>query len=134
MPSQVEAPMLKESLIDLGFEGWNFYLVDQVRGKCNFTNRYITIPIHAIQEKKKGYLEWYVAHELSHAYAGFEAMHGPLFMAQLLRLCPKDFLHFETSYKPRYAQAAGISHKPGHTAYKIGKQVHHINDADWMEG
>ena len=56
-----------------------------------------------------GHLIYYVAHELAHLYAGKDAAHGPKFMRVFKKLCPRDLQHYELSYKPRNAKAAGIS-------------------------
>lgn len=91
-------------------KGWNIYVVNQSRGRCWFKAQVITIPTFAIKHGK-GYCTWYISHELAHSYAGILAKHGPLFMRELIRICPAEYIHLETGYKPRLAIAAGISKK-----------------------
>jgi hypothetical protein len=90
---------------------WKFYAVNQSRGRCFFDSKTITIPMFAIN-RGIDYKTWYISHELSHAFAGAHANHGPEFMRWLKQICPKDCVHFELGYKPRNAAAAGIR-KPG---------------------
>lgn len=89
-------------------DGWTFYVVNQVRGRCYYGRKWITIPVHAWKRQDDGYLVYYVAHEAAHAYAGASADHGPKFMAWLKKLCPAQYIHYELTYKPRQAFAAGI--------------------------
>ena len=94
-------------------DGWSLYATDTRSGRCRWSDKTLTIPVWAIEEETKwslrpGYLKWYVAHEIAHAYAGPKANHGPDFMVQLRRLCPPDSLHYELGYKPRNATASGI--------------------------
>lgn len=88
--------------------GWRFFPVDQSCGRCFYAEKVITIPLWAIQDKRIGYLVWYVSHEIAHIYAGYRALHGPIFMEWLKKICPKEFQHYEIGYKPRNAVAAGI--------------------------
>jgi hypothetical protein len=92
--------------------GWRFYAVDQTRGRCYYKHKVITIPAWVINQtnnksKQIGYKDWYIAHELAHTFARGDN-HGPLFMAQLKRICPKEYVHYEIEYKPRNANSAGI--------------------------
>lgn len=87
---------------------WVFYAVDQDRGRCYYDYKVITIPVHAFQSSAIGYLVYYIAHEMSHAFAGPEAGHGPLFMQQLKRICPAEYQHYETGYKIKQAILSGI--------------------------
>ena len=92
-------------------KGWRFYVVEQERGRCYFQQRVITVPIWAIQ-KGLDYRTWYLAHELSHFLAstnGYTGQHGAPFMEELVKICPKNCIHFETTYKGRNASMAGIS-------------------------
>lgn len=89
-------------------QGWQFFVVDQTRGACYHARRRITIPIWALQCNIE-YLEWYISHEMAHAFAGHTAKHGEYFMAWLQAICPAYALHHETSYKPRNAKSIGIS-------------------------
>lgn len=93
-------------------EGWKFYAVDQDRGRCYHGSKVITIPTWTIDRRSLDYRVWYISHELSHAFAGWKAHHGPDFMEWLKRICPADCVHHELGYKPRNAAAAGIR-KPG---------------------
>lgn len=93
---------------------WRFILTYQSRGWCSLRDKTITIPewvLAARMEKLKGkgYATWYVSHELAHSYAPRQEQHGPLFMEQLIRICPKEFQYFEYGYKQRNAKDAGVS-------------------------
>ena len=87
---------------------YEIFVVDQQRGRCYFSEKVITIPVWAFKHGKE-YLDWYLSHELAHAYAGPFAKHGPLFMKKLKEICPANAIHLELGYKPRNAAAAGIS-------------------------
>lgn len=93
---------------------YRIYVVAQVRGACYTNHRVITIPKWVCTVKLQNKRQWYVAHEIAHAYAhnihgNKIASHGSEFMQQLKRICPTEYLHFETGYKPRNAKQAGIS-------------------------
>ncbi len=97
------------------FSDWKIYCVDQRRGRCYETEGFVTIPLWAIQRPRgPGYLKWYVSHELSHLFNYHYATgrnHDAGFMSWLKKICPREFQHFETGYKPSLAAAAGISSK-----------------------
>lgn len=89
-------------------QSFKCWVVDSVRGYCNYRRKEITIPTWAYN-KGNDYLSYYVAHELAHIFAGSAAMHGPVFMDWFKKICPENLWHFELEYKPRNAQVAGIS-------------------------
>lgn len=92
-------------------DNWRIFAVNQSRGYCYFRRKVITIPSLVIN-KGGGELCWYISHEMSHAFSyisGYQDNHGPHFMQWLKEICPPEYWHFETSYKPRNAKAAGIS-------------------------
>lgn len=89
-------------------KGWQIYVVDQSRGACYGSRRVITVPKWAMN-RDTGYIAWYLAHEMAHAYAGVEAKHGPIFMHWLKLICPPKHIHHELGYKPANAMAAGIA-------------------------
>lgn len=90
--------------------GWDFSVVHQTRGFCSYPLKQITIPAWAF-EKGVDYLFYYLSHELAHIFAGYQANHGPEFMKEFKRICPTNLQHFELSYKPKLAAAAGITAK-----------------------
>lgn len=89
-------------------EGWQFHVVDQDRGRCYGVSKIITVPKWAMR-RTQDYIYWYISHEMAHAYAGIEAKHGPQFMKWLQRICPAKSVHYELTYKPKNAMAAGIA-------------------------
>lgn len=95
---------------DLRSKGWKFLAVRQTRGRCYYKIKTITIPAWAYN-RSGTYRAWYIAHEMAHAYAGWEAKHGEVFMSWLQAICPADALHHELGYKPRNAANAGITRK-----------------------
>jgi len=111
----IETIRAASDLIDSGF---CFYVVDQIRGRCYFDHRVITIPSFVFRKPDTAkYISWYLAHECAHGFnfislREYQDNHGPMFMEELKRICPADCLHFETNYKPRNAMAAGISNIP----------------------
>ena len=111
----IETINAASDLIDAGF---CFYVVDQIRGRCYFDHRVITIPAFVFGKPETNkYVSWYLAHECAHGFNFLSCHyeqdnHGPMFMQELKRICPADSLHFETGYKPRNATAAGISNIP----------------------
>ena len=92
--------------------GWRFYLVDSNRGFCSYSDRTITVPLW-VTKKETGQKIWYLAHEMAHAFDFLKnrkpSHHGKPFMAELILICPPEFLHYETDYKPRNAKSMGIS-------------------------
>lgn len=94
------------------------YVVDQRCGRAYYAKRMITLPVWVFTRPQgKGFSLYYLAHELAHV-ANYDAgtfdsrrPHGPAFMEEFKKLCPKEYQHFETGYKPRNAAAAGISRK-----------------------
>lgn len=97
---------------DLMSAGWRFYCVDQVRGRCYYSDKVITLPLWIVQNKSQaaqpGYREYYICHEMAHALDKTRSNHGPEFMQILQRICPVEYVHYEIGYKPRNAIAAGI--------------------------
>lgn len=91
-------------------KGWDIFVVKQSCGRCYYRIKTITIPDWAI---KRGiaYSTWYIAHELAHSYAGALANHGPIFMAELKKICPAEYQHYEYGYKPMHAANAGLAIK-----------------------
>lgn len=92
--------------------GWQFFVVNQTRGRCVYQKKEITIPVWVINKKQKGEYIWYIAHEVSHAWNWInhtEDEHGPEFMRLLKMLCPHEYQHWELTYKPRNAMSAGLS-------------------------
>jgi len=90
-------------------DDWRFYCVSQNHGRCYASFRVITIPAWAVK-KDAGYKTWYISHEIAHALDHCLHNHGHEFM-EWLRLkvvCPIESLHYELTYKPRNAAAAGI--------------------------
>lgn len=106
--SILNSPLVAEynRLVELG---WQFFAVDQDRGRCYGRARIITIPVWVFTRSqiKHNYWVWYVAHEMAHA-STLGDNHGALFMKKLIELCPEDCIHYEIGYKPRNAVAAGI--------------------------
>lgn len=88
---------------------WQFFVVNQKRGRCYYQSRTITIPLWAVamDRIKLGYSTWYTAHEISHAY-NYGENHGQKFMETLIDICPPQFIEYELEYKPQLATAAGI--------------------------
>ena len=95
--------------------GWRFYAVSQLRGRCYYRPKVITIPVHAIV-RPIDYKTWYISHELAHAYDAARSNHGDPFMRELIRICPPEYIHHELGYKPRNAARNGIT-KPDDTWY-----------------
>lgn len=119
-------------------DDYAFYIVEQNRGRCYMQKKEITLPKFCFTRasgKLEGYASWYVAHECSHAIAYRDwkhAEHGQPFMEVLKTLCPKEFLHFETSYKPRNAFASGISKHSNGEVLKVGKRAYDVDLGDLL--
>ncbi len=82
------------------------YLVDQCGGRAYLKKGYVTIPLWA-EKKKKGYILYYIAHELSHILAQ-TAYHDWAFYKMFIQICPENLQHYELKYKPTAARF-GIS-------------------------
>lgn len=109
-------PELKLHARTLMDQGYAFYACDQMAGWCNDRAKMIIIPMYVIdpshqyfRAQKVGYKTYYIAHEMAHAFAGCRNQHNQVFMEELKRLCPQEFLHWELEYKPRNATTAGIT-------------------------
>jgi hypothetical protein len=107
------SPAVKLHFIDLQEIGFSFYVVDQVRGRCYGSEGVITIPKWAIltEKTKPGYIDWYVSHEMAHAFCyvnGICDIHGPNFMKMLMSICPVSSVHYELEYKTKNAIMCGI--------------------------
>lgn len=89
--------------------GWLFFVTDTQRGYTQYHTKVLTIPLWCIKEREADYWKYYLAHELAHTVAGYEAMHGPAFMQAFMSICPKHLQHYEIDYKPSNAMAAGIT-------------------------
>lgn len=112
-------------LINVGLEfpaDLKIYAVVQRCGTYYAGARIITIPLWAIVAGAEpvtrpdgrggpGYVEWYISHELAHAFAPAGSKHGPVFMNWLKKICPAASIHFELNYKPRNAASAGITQR-----------------------
>lgn len=92
--------------------GWSLYITDQDRGRAQWKFKTFTVPKWVLAQGKDKQT-WYVSHEMAHVYAGWEALHGPIFMEWLKKICPEDCIMHELGYKPRNAMAAGIG-KPNY--------------------
>lgn len=88
-------------------EGWDINITDTNNGRCHYATKELTVPLWAWM-RGVDYAAYYLAHEMAHATAGHEAKHGPQFMAEFKRICPRNSWHYELEYKPRLADAAGI--------------------------
>lgn len=109
-------------------QGWRFYIVNQSRGRCYYKAKIITLPIWALQ-KPNGYFNWYTAHECAHTFAQNDN-HGPIFMHYLKKICPEEYWHFETNYKPGNAKSAGISKTPGNKIVSVAGKKYDIDVND----
>lgn len=87
--------------------GWSFWIVDSKRGYCNYIRKEITIPKWAFL-RSNDYFNYYLSHEIAHIIAGYRAKHGPDFMREFIRICPRDYQKYELDYKPKNASSAGI--------------------------
>lgn len=101
--------LIAKQLMD---SGWRFYCVAQVRGKCYYNEKVITLPEWIVtnsgQANRTGYKEYYICHEMAHALDNTRSNHGAEFMRILKKICPAEFVHYELDYKPRNAAGAGI--------------------------
>lgn len=97
----------------LELQGWEFFCVEQTRGRCYYLDRRITIPAWAFQHKDPEYWIYYLSHEMAHAFIGYAAglgqPHGTKFMEMFKDICPVNLRHYELEYMPKMAKAAGIS-------------------------
>lgn len=87
-------------------QGWSFYIVAQLRGRCYYDAKVITIPVWAMQ-KTDSYWLYYLCHEIAHTLSKGD-VHGSLFMQAFISICPEWLQHYEINYKPQAAMAAGI--------------------------
>lgn len=87
--------------------GWEFAVVNQTHGYCNWARKEFCVPSF-IFARPIDYQLYYLAHELAHVFAGSAAKHGPQFMAEFKRICPTEYHHYELEYKFSHALEAGI--------------------------
>jgi len=86
------------------------YVTDTVRGRCDYTNKNLTVPLWAFNDARPGYKVYYACHEMAHVVTPVVKgdVHGAAFQANFKKICPKEYWHFELNYKPKLAAAAGI--------------------------
>lgn len=103
---------VRKHLAKLLSEGWRVYVADQRCGWCVYSARVIILPSWlCTSHKSASYRNWYISHEIAHAIDKCEHDHGPEFMKILKAVCPPEDIHWEITYKPRNAKAAGIGIK-----------------------
>lgn len=92
---------------------FEIFVTDTVRGRCSYKARNLTVPLWAFNDKRVGYITYYVCHEIAHVMAPATRgnVHGPEFQKAFMSICPKEYQHYELNYKPRLAAAAGIKRK-----------------------
>lgn len=104
--------LIYERIKELELMGWKVYVVNQSRGVCHDSKKYLTIPTWVLSEPNNYWVQ-YLAHELAHTAPQCTgkgiAMHGIEFMEEMKRLCPPELWYHELSYKPEMATLAGIS-------------------------
>lgn len=98
----------KEAFHKLDKQGWQFFPVNQTRGRCYYGKKLITIPSWAFKRGSE-YLVYYISHEMAHAINPVMDHHGPSFMSTFRSICPPHLQYHELDYKPQNASAAGIS-------------------------
>lgn len=120
--SMQDIPTLALRYKELIADEWQIFVVDQRRGQCYGSKKWITIPLWVLT-RTKGQWIYYVAHEFAHTppetRVGCSDVHGPVFMAELKRLCPQEYLHHELEYMKSQATQAGITREHAHKAQNI---------------
>lgn len=101
-----EIVVMQQNLVKAG---WIFQMAHVKRGCCYYHTKTIVLPAWLVS-RPESYQRYYLCHEMAHALAGKDANHGPLFMNTMKKICPAEDLHWEATYKPRNALAAGIVH------------------------
>lgn len=114
---------LRKRLLSYGIlSKFPVYVTDTVRGRCDYKNQNVTVPLWAIQDGrvKEGYDIYYACHELAHAMAPSTKgdVHGAKFQAAFMSICPEEYWHYELEYKPRLAAAAGITKKETYETHR----------------
>ena len=99
-------------------QGWKFWVIDSVRGYCNFNRKEVTVPAWA-RNRGAEYFTYYLSHELAHAKKYLQVPHGPEFMEIFKSICPPNLQHYEIDYKPRNAIAAGITQKDATPKFQL---------------
>jgi hypothetical protein len=90
----------------------NLYITNTRRGRCGDND--LTVPLWAYDDEREGYFIYYLAHELAHKYNRMDKGtrgHSKPFYNWFKVLCPVEFQHYETEYKPRLAANSGIRGK-----------------------
>ena len=89
---------------------WRVYAAHRQHGRTNKLQKYCVVPEWAWRwgNSKPGFVEYYLAHELAHAYS-LSFRHDNQFYEAFKMICPKHLQHYELEYKPRNAAAAGIT-------------------------
>lgn len=106
--------------------GWQFYIVEQSRGRCYLSDKVITVPTwlwkpEAMRSKlgdtyclqtKLNYRVWYICHEMAHAIDFMQrghSNHDIAFMECLKKVCPPEAIGYESGYSTKAALACGIA-------------------------
>jgi hypothetical protein len=89
---------------------------DVQAGYASRDKKFVVVPLWVMdgvqKAKQPGYAVWYIAHELAHIKSPPKKVpgkqnrdiHGPHFMEALKSLCPKSYLKYEKTYKPRLSK------------------------------
>lgn len=115
-------PNLKGDWKELAIETRDYikyYVVDQAQGFSRFNKEtfetHFSIPNWAFTRYDTNeYFEYYVAHELSHAFANCiyrpqkVQAHGEAFYRIFKEVCPEHLQPYEYLYKPRNAKKYGV--------------------------
>lgn len=88
---------------------WQFLATSQRASWSHSPYKQIAISDWAINSMRPGYKEYVICHEMAHAFAPKDEIHGARFMSWLQRICPPEYIHYELEYKPRNAASAGIT-------------------------
>ena len=118
-PVRIDLKLTKSLRAELEFaghyplpKGYEIYVTNTVRGRCHKGQKSLTVPVWAVK-KSWAYALYYACHEIAHIMTPRVRgnVHGEEFMNNFMRICPDHLQHFELSYKPRLAAAAGITKK-----------------------
>jgi hypothetical protein len=102
----IAAALLERAGLDLP-RNWAITVAYVIRGRACHRRRLIVIPAWCFNvDAGHGKPAYYIAHELAHAMLSRDHGHDPAFYGYFKRLCPPQYWHFESNYKPREFKAA----------------------------
>jgi hypothetical protein len=118
LQSEIDAAV---EMLNVGGKKIKGFVTNTHCGRAYRIQMSISVPLWAYNQGTDYFL-YYTAHEISHLYSP-ERGHNYLFYRRFMKICPKEFQHFELGYKKRNAAQAGITQKEATNESQINSHI-----------